>query len=178
MLKKTFLRTVCLFVVIGVGNIEPLYAQNLKSQILGRWYLQHDFRYGEIDLKFHAVQEFFANGTMTDEGQVIVKSSAQKMVFSCLTVRDYSWSVSESMLYQKLLMASGAVDFIKIDGKSVDPANYEVAAKICDDLKGIVLKTQSFRIISIDSQENLYSFTDDDGKEHLMRDRRTKLGKR
>ena len=174
-LCKKFKIVIVLFLVACTLTIGHAAAQDIDKKIIGRWYMRKDFDFPEYDNKTtsHAVQEFYPNGTMTEERQILGKFKDAGVVYSCHIVSDYSWSVSGNVLYQKLLATNGTIDFYTLNGEDASPSDF--ARKICDIDKKYILKTSAYKIIKIDDKENLYSQVDSNGKEVIKRDLRTQF---
>jgi hypothetical protein len=167
-----------LFLATYILTISFAHAQDFGTKMVGRWYMRHDFEFPEYDNKTtsHAVQQYYSNGTMTEERQVLGKYKDLGVVSSCYIISDYSWSISGNVLYQKLLATNATLDFYTLNGE--DASQLDVAQKGCNRLNNNknILKTYSYKIIKIDDKENLYSQIDSDGKESIQRDLRTQYG--
>ena len=152
---------------------------------MGRWYSRSDVEPPGEGFKntSHSVQEFYPNGTMTEERQVLSKFKDSGAVSSCYIVGDYSWSISGNVLYQKLLAKNVTVDFVTVNGEDASQLDngqkvLDIGQKVCAIFgnKKDILKTFSFKIIKIDDKEILYSQVDSDGKEIIKKDFRTQYG--
>jgi len=177
-ISTDFLRVIVLFLVtctLAAGHAD---AQDFDKKMLGRWYSRSDIEQPEVGIKHidHSVQEFYPNGTMTEERQVLSKFKDLGYVCSCYIIGDYSWSISGNVLYQKLLAANVTVDFVTENGK--DASELEFGQKVCGILsqKKNILKIFSYKIIKIDDKEILYSHVDSNGKEIIKKDSRTQYG--
>ena len=174
-ISKKFKIVIVLFLVACTLAIGHATAQDIDKKITGRWYMRNDLDFPEFDYKtiYHAVQEFYPNGTMTEERQILGKFKDAGVVYSCHIVSDYSWSVSGNVLYQKLLANNGTIEFYTLNGEDASPSDF--ARKVCDIDKKYILKTSAYKIIKIDDKENLYSQVDSNGKEVIKRDLRTQF---
>ena len=85
-----------------------------------------------------------------------------------------------SLLFQTIKTKKLTPDFIKENNVKIDdPSRLQT---ICDSVAGVtdqssyIGKTSQFRIISIDDQQNVYEFTDSEGKVVRKIDKRVKEG--
>ena len=173
-ISTDFLIAIVLFLVTCTLATGHANAQDFDKKIVGRWYMRKDDPAGKFTT--HAVQEYFLNGTMTEERQTIVRLSESGFITSCYLIKDHSWSMSGNILFQKILASNATVDFVAINGQDMSESPYlNAAQEFCNGNRN-TLKTYQFKIIKIDEKENIYSSVDSQGKEVMGKDLRTQYG--
>ena len=170
---RNTLGAMSLFLLAGLA-MPPAFAQDVSKQIVGRWYVRSDVQNEGYKFTLHSVQEYFPNGAMTENKQHITKFIEKDLVISCIKIKDYSWSATGNMLYQKPLSENISIDFVTLAGQvTSDALTLDIAKKVCEASKGGLLQTTEFRVKKIDDKENIYSYINDDGVEKFGTDLRT-----
>lgn len=148
------------------------------NKMVGRWLIQQSQTAQNIKIEIITVQDYIANGAMNQETQYVVTTGST--VVSCVARSASDWSMQGSLLFQTLKTKRLMPDFIKENNVKIDdPSRLQT---ICDSVAGVtdessyIGKTSQFRIISIDDQQNVYEFTDSEGKVVRKTDKRVKEG--
>jgi hypothetical protein len=174
------LYSVLAFFVLTLTTTSSIAQNNNPyfNKMLGRWLIQQSESAQNITIQVITVQDYIANGAMNQETQYVMTTGST--VVSCIARSASDWSMQGALLFQTLKTKRVTPDFIKENGVKIDdPARLQT---ICDSVAGVtdqssyIGKTSQFRIISIDDQQNVYEFTDSEGKVVRKTDKRVKEG--
>jgi hypothetical protein len=159
----------------------PSFAQNNNpyfNKMVGRWLIQHSQTAQNIKIEIITVQDYIANGAMNQETQYLVTMGST--VISCVARSAFDWSMQGNLQFQTLRNKKLSPDYLKENNVKVDdPSRLNT---ICDSVAGVtdktsyIGKTDQFRIITLDDQQNTYEYTDSDGKVVRKTDKRVREG--
>ena len=147
LINKKFLLTCLLsFLSIGVVCSQNNYYQ---TQMVGRWYKKTELEKSGIKITSIYVQEFFPNGTISDQAQNLITMGSTQV--SCLINTAWNWSVTGDTLYQTRVSSLVVPDFIKENGRKInDPQRL---SDTCNVIRQTAeednLTTTAFKIIQI-----------------------------
>ena len=148
------------------------------NKMVGRWLIQSSQTSQDIKIEIITVQDYIANGAMNQETQYLVTTGPT--IVSCVARSAYDWSMQGNLQFQTLRTKRMMPDYIKENNVKIDdPTRLQT---VCDSIAGVsekssyVGKTDQFRVISIDDQQNTYEYTDSDGKVVRKTDKRVKEG--
>jgi hypothetical protein len=174
------IHSVLAFVLLSLLAL-PSLAQNNNpyfNKMLGRWLIQQSQTAQNIKIEIITVQDYIANGAMNQETQYLVTMGST--VVSCVARSAFDWSMQGNLQFQTLRNKKLTPDYLKEDNVNVDdPSRLNT---ICDSIAGVsdktsyIGKTDQFRIITLDDQQNTYEYTDSDGKVVRKTDKRVREG--
>lgn len=148
------------------------------NKMVGRWLIQYSRTTPTITVEIITVQDYIANGAMNQETQYLVTMGST--VVSCVARSAFDWSMQGNLQFQTLRNKKLMPDYLKENNVKVDdPSRLNT---ICDSIAGVsdqtsyIGKTDQFRIIALDDQQNTYEYTDSDGKVVRKTDKRVREG--
>lgn len=179
-----------LLVSVLVACASPVQAQvffksqQLAEKILGRWYSEIGRDDAEMVTKFIGVTEYFRNGTVNYEGQIIsyVKDDPD-VSYYCGHNATYTWQIKKEHLYQTMIDAKVFPNSVKENGKELTSSDdIQILLEFCADIQRYYRdesprgRTEEYLLIQVNDERMIYQYKDENGKPVVETETRTERG--
>lgn len=156
----------------------------LSEKILGRWYSEINRDDEGMVSKFIGVTEYFRNGSVNYEGQIISYAKDEPEVsYYCGHNATYTWQIKKEYLYQTMRDAKVFPNYVKQKGDELsNPQDIQTLLEFCAEIQRFYRdenpkgKTEEYRLIQINDESLIYSYKDDNGKPVIETEARTERG--
>ncbi|NDY81616.1 hypothetical protein G3I67_00075 [Orrella sp. NBD-18] len=189
MLKYKFARVLLagsvLIACVSTAQAQVFFkSQHLAEKILGRWYSEITRDDAEMLTKFIGVTEYFRNGTVNYEGQIIsyVKDDPN-VSYYCGHNATYTWQIKKEHLYQTMVDAKVFPNYVKEQGNELNSAeDIQTLLEFCAEIQRFYRdespkgKTEEYGLIQITDERMIYQYKDENGKPVVETETKTERG--